>query len=596
MPVDPSRAVVDKSITEVVYFCSEFCLREYRRTAVAAGIWKRDEAKEGRRVAYFSMEIMVEARMPTYAGGLGVLAGDMLRSCADLRVPIVGVTLLHRKGYFVQSVEPDGQQREEPATWEPREFLDLLPGTAEVCIEGRTVHVQAWKREVIGADGYVVPVLFLDTDIDGNTPNDRHLTDCLYGGDDRYRLAQEVLLGVGGLRMLKRQGYSSVRLFHMNEGHAAFVALELLRLERKLGGWGFGAVQRHCVFTTHTPVPAGHDQFDWGLVREVVGEPLPHEVFSMLGGRERLNMTLLALNLSHFLNGVARKHGEVSEQMFPGRDVHHITNGVHSATWTTAPFRELFDEHALGWREDPSMLRKVASIPAQKVWDAHVRAKKALFDEIKRRTGQELSLDRFTVGFARRATAYKRPSLIFSELDRLRRLGKGRLQLVFAGKAHPRDASGKEAIRGIHEAAKALGADVPVVFLPDYDAALAALLVGGVDIWLNTPKPRLEASGTSGMKAAHNGVPSLSTLDGWWVEGCVEGVTGWSVGSPDGGGTSTDKEDSKSLLEKLERVIHVYFEHREDFTRIMQQTIALNASFFNSHRMVQQYVANAYME
>jgi glycogen phosphorylase len=267
------------------------------------------------------------------------------------------------------------------------DFLELLPGTVEVSIEGRLVLVRAWKRELVGPDGHTVPILLLDADVEGNTSGDRSLTDWLYGGDERYRLAQEIILGVGGLRILPEVGYRNIRLIHLNEEHAAFAALELLRIQRNLGGWGFGAVQRRCIFTTHTPVAAGHEQFDWPLVRTVLGEPVPHDVLAMLGGAERLNMTMLALNLSHFVNGVARKHGEVAERMFPGHHIKYITNGVHSTTWTSRGFQELFDKYVPAWRDDPSMLRKAVGIPEQAIWDAHVRAKAALIDVVRKRTG-----------------------------------------------------------------------------------------------------------------------------------------------------------------------------------------------------------------
>ncbi|MBI5548450.1 MAG: alpha-glucan family phosphorylase [Deltaproteobacteria bacterium] len=546
------------------------------------------------------MEIALEDRVPTFSGGLGVLAGDTLRSCADLRVPVVGVTLLSRKGYFGQAIDPDGAQREKPASWKPEDVLAPLPATARIDLEGRAVEVRVWRHEILGADGYVVPVLFLDTDVPGNTEQDRHVTDHLYGGDDAYRLSQEIVLGIGGIRALKALGYSSIQKIHMNERHSSLAALELLRERGSAGEADFRAVRERCIFTTHTPVPAGHDRFDHGMVRRLLGEPVPGDVLAMLSGKDRLNMSLLALNLSRYVNGVARKHREVSEQLFPGQDIRHITNGVHSLTWTCAGFRDLFDRHCPGWREDPFMLRKVLVAPEEELWRAHQGAKAALLDLIAARTGRRFRPDLLTIGFARRATAYKRATLLFRDVERLRQLGRGVLQLVFAGKAHPADGDGKAVIRQIHDYARLLGEDVPTVFLPGYDLELAKALVSGVDVWLNTPLRPLEASGTSGMKAAHNGVPSLSVLDGWWVEGCVEGVTGWPIGPETVPAArepgAVDADDAADLYRRLEHeVMPAFYQSQPRWLAIMKHCIALNASFFNSHRMVQQYVTNAYL-
>ncbi len=599
MPVDPRTGCSAQVDGHVIYFCSNFCRQEFfRRPGGQPSLVH--EAPPNRRIAYFSMEVAVDPRMPTYAGGLGVLAGDTLRSYADLGVPVAGVTLLWRAGYFEQHLDGRGEQTERPESWAPERLLTELPSRVSVEIEGRRVTVRVFRHEIIGAGGYVVPVLLLDTDVAENTPDDRRLTDALYSGDERHRLAQEIVLGIGGVRALRAAGKDRIAMFHLNEGHAALAALELLR-ERHAetdAQWDFDGVRERCVFTTHTPVPAGHDQFDWGLVRRVLGEPVPESIFTMLAGRERMNMTLLAWNLSHYVNGVARKHAEVSEHLFPGHDIRHVTNGVHSVTWTCEPFRDLFDRHVPEWRDDPAMLRKTMCIPPEQIWEAHARAKAALLELVRERTGRAFGPERLTVGFARRATAYKRPDLVFRDLARLRALGRGKVQFVFAGKAHPNDGDGKELIRHVFAAGRELGDDVPVTYLDGYDVELAKKLIAGVDLWLNTPLPPLEASGTSGMKAAHNGVPSLSVLDGWWLEGCIEGVTGWSIGpartrgAPDGG----SEEDAGTLYEKLEKtILPTFYGERPRWISVMQHSIALNASFFNTHRMVQQYVTNAYL-
>ncbi len=555
------------------------------------------------RIAYFSMEIAAEPGIPTYSGGLGVLAGDMLRACADLEVPIVAVSLIHRAGYFRQALDPSGRQLELPSRWDPPAHLKRQEPTVAVPIGDRQVHLCAWRYDFVGQHGHVVPAFLLDSDLEPNLPADRRLTDSLYGGDPEYRLAQEVILGVGGVRMLEALGYRAVRAFHLNEGHAALVPIELLRQQAdRGGGWDPAPVRRRCVFTTHTPVPAGHDQFDWPLVERVLKPLASREVLERFGGTDRLNLTLLALSFSHRVNGVAASHEQLSEHLVPGRDIRHVTNGVHSLSWTSEPFRALYDHHVPHWREDPSALRMVASVPRAEVWDAHQQAKAVLLEQVRRSTGQELRREVLTVGFARRSTDYKRPDLIFHDLARLERSGAGRLQLLFAGKAHPHDEAGKALIQRIVELGARLGSRLPVVFLPNYDLELARALVAGCDVWLNTPLRPLEASGTSGMKAAHNGVPSLSILDGWWVEGCVEGVTGWAIGTeanahPPASRAEADGADAESLYQKLfEVVLPAWLGPREKWIDVMRSTVALNASYFNAHRMVQQYLTSAWLE
>ncbi len=597
MRVDPATALALSREGRVVYFCSDFCRRAFLVGAPEQMVAREPSTRQ--RIAYFSMEIALDPRMPTYAGGLGVLAGDMLRSCADLRVPAVGVTLVSRTGYFRQQLAPDGRQLERPDAWSPEDLLVPTKADVTVEIEGRRVRVQVWTYLIVGCGGYAVPVLLLDTDVPENEPRDRRFTDALYGGDEELRLAQEIVLGVGGVRALEALGYTGIHTLHLNEGHAALAPLELLRRERHDRGaaaWGFDAVRRRCVFTTHTSVPAGHDRFPYPLVERLLGEPIPHDGLAMLAGADALDMTTLALNLSRSVNGVARRHGEVTRRMFPLSDVGAITNGVHSVTWTADSFRRLYDRHVPGWREDPSMLRKATGLPPRDIVAAHAAAKRDLLDVVRARAGRELRADLLTIGFARRSTAYKRPTLIFSDLARLRSVGANRLQLVFAGKAHPRDGGGKDLIAEVIAHGRALGDDLPVVFLPNYDLEMAGKIVAGVDLWLNTPRPPLEASGTSGMKAAHNGVPSLSVLDGWWLEGWVEGVTGWAISGSERGEGRPDAEDAGDLYRKLEEtIVPTFYERRERWTAIMQHAIALNASYFNSHRVVQQYVTNAYL-
>ena len=557
-------------------------------------------------IAYFSMEIGLVTDIPTYSGGLGVLAGDMIRAAADLRVPVVALTLLHRKGYFYQRLDSAGQQIEEPVDWAVDDFLTELPERVSVTIEGRAVALRAWKYEVAGPGDFSVPVFFLDTDLAENSEWDRTLTHYLYGGDQHYRLCQEVVLGIGGVRMLRALGYRAISRYHMNEGHSSLLALELLDEEAARAGRpsatreDIQTVRTKCVFTTHTPVVAGHDQFPMALVNQVLGRHEVVEMKDVFCCGEVLNMTFLALNLSHYVNGVAKKHGEISRLMFAGYNIDAITNGVHALTWAAAPMAQLYDRYISGWHQDNCSLRYALSIPKQEIWQAHLEAKKALLHYVNSETNIGMDSDILTLGFARRATTYKRVDLLFTDIERLKAIaGKGRgLQIIYAGKAHPQDAAGKEEIRKVFHARDQLRDKIRIAYLQNYSMEIGKMMTAGVDVWLNTPLPPMEASGTSGMKAAVNGVPSLSVLDGWWIEGCIEGVTGWSIGPPDGkGGASADhSNDAASLYDKLEQIVMPLFYHnRDDYLDVMRHAIALNGSFFNTHRMLLQYVLKAYL-
>jgi glycogen phosphorylase len=579
-------------------------------------------------IAYFSMEIGLDPSMPTYAGGLGVLAGDTIRSAADLDVPMVAVTLLYRKGYFYQRFNQDDTQAEEPVEWVVDDFVQEMAPRVSVVIEGRNVWIRCFKYEVTGAGKVRIPVYFLDSDLSENSEPDRALTHFLYGGDQQYRLCQEVILGIGGLRMLRALGYGRIERFHMNEGHAALLTLELLEEQASVAGRktvnddDVNKVQEKCIFTTHTPVPTGHDQFPMDLVYKVLG---PQSDFfdrmdlcnlklvkRILGSKrgfrdiedifshERvLNMTYLALNLSSYVNGVAKKHSEVSKLMFAEYCVDAITNGVHAATWASEPFQALFDEYISGWRSDNFSLRYAIGIPKHAIWEAHTQAKKKLLRYVNRETNAGMDMDLFTIGFARRAASYKRADLLFHDVERLKIIasGAGPLQIIYSGKAHPQDQKGKELIKSILSFKEQLKNEIRIAYLENYDMELGKMIVAGVDLWLNTPQPPLEASGTSGMKAALNGVPSLSVLDGWWIEGCIEGVTGWSIG--DGMAQPVEKPDSTgdaaSLYDKLEKmIIPLFYARRDRFIDVMIHAISLNGSFFNTHRMVQEYLLKAY--
>jgi starch phosphorylase len=555
-------------------------------------------------IAYFSMEIGLLSDMPTYSGGLGVLAGDTIRAAADLKVPMVGVSLLHRKGYFYQRLDGAGRQIEEPVDWAVDDFLTELPDRVSVTIEGRVVALRAWKYNVAGPGDFSVPVYFLDADLAENSAWDRTLTHFLYGGDLHYRLCQEVILGIGGVRMLRALGHQEIARYHMNEGHSSLLALELLDEEAVRAGRpspnrdDVQTVREKCVFTTHTPVAAGHDQFPMTLVNQILGRREVEEMKDVFCCGDVLNMTFLALNLSRYVNGVAKKHGEIAKLMFAAYDVDAITNGIHAATWAAEPFAELYDRYIPGWDRDNSSLRSALGIAKQEIWQAHRAAKRALLQLVNREMNVGMDVDVFTIGFARRAAAYKRTDLLFSDTERLKGIADrcGGLQIIYAGKAHPQDEAGKEQIQRVFRARDQLRNKIRIAYLENYSMHIGKMMTAGVDVWLNTPLPPMEASGTSGMKAAVNGVPSLSVLDGWWIEGCIEGVTGWSIGPNERTGAVSDhSRDAASLYDKLEQIIlPLYYVQRDDYLDVMRHAIALNGSFFNTHRMLQQYVLKAY--
>ncbi|MEM2506468.1 MAG: alpha-glucan family phosphorylase, partial [Nitrososphaeria archaeon] len=386
------------------------------------------------------------------------------------------------------------------------------------------------------------------------------------------------------------------RKYHMNEGHSSFLAVELLRKH----GLNVNKVRDMCVFTTHTPVEAGHDKFPYSLVQEVLGEIIPFDILKSLGGYDRLNMTLLALNLSNYINGVAKSHKRVSMEMFPSYEIHAITNGVHSYTWTCESFRRLYDKYLPGWANEPELLARVDIIPDNEVWQAHIEAKRKLIDYVNSVKNTSMDYDTLTIGFARRATEYKRHTLLFSDLEKLKKINRrGKIQLIFSGKAHPKDHPGKTLIKQIFDYKEILKNEIKIVYLENYDMNIAGKLVSGVDVWINTPLPPMEASGTSGMKAAHNGVINFSVLDGWWIEGWIEGVTGWSIGPEPWENVSVEERRARELDDlygKLDYVIvPLFYRRRSEWIRMMKNSIGKIASYFNSHRMMHRYVTEAYL-
>jgi starch phosphorylase len=550
-----------------------------------------------RKIAYFSMEIGLKPEIPTYSGGLGVLAGDMLKSLADMRMPAIAVTLLYRKGYFFQKIDENGIQTEEPYDWNPLDELKLLPESVSLKIGLNEVRIQAWQYDLKGQDGFELPVIFLDSHCEENTPEDQALTDYLYGGDSAYRLEQEIILGVGGVRILEEMGCSNPKMkYHMNEGHSSLLSLELFHKYKKTNPQADTQEAMHkirdkCVFTTHTPVPAGHDLFLHQLVKELLGDYMPDDILSMSSNKEMLDMTYLAMNFSRFINGVAKRHREVAENMYPNYQIRSITNGIHTYSWVSDSFVNLFDKYLPDWETDPLILRNSLLIPKEDINIAHKKEKEKLTNFINESLQAGFTTNAFTIGFARRMTEYKRPVFIFQDIQRLLKMNQeiGQIQIIFSGKSHPNDQAAKELIKKIYEYDFKLEDKVKVVFLENYDMKLAKLLVAGVDLWLNTPLAPNEASGTSGMKAALNGIPQMSVLDGWWNEGCIEGKTGWAIGK-----TQNESEELYSKLEK--EILPLYFDNYDQYLEIMRNCIAINASYFNTHRMAKDYISQAYYD
>lgn len=562
-------------------------------------------------IAYFSMEIGISHDIPTYAGGLGILAGDLLKSFADMNAPMIGISLINSKGYFHQKINENGEQSEQPVDWDPNKFMVLMPNLVNIRVENREIHIRAWQLVIRGQGGHNIPIFFLDTNVDGNGDYDKTITSYLYGGDRQYRLMQEIVLGIGGIKMLDSLGYTNIKKYHMNEGHSALLTVELLKKTYKNRGeteedhYDIQSVKDKCVFTTHTPIAAGHDAFDIQLFQKLLDGYVPKFALDRAIHNGMVNMTLLALNFSTYVNGVAKRHGEVTREMFPGYVINEITNGIHPQTWISPPFRELYNKYMPEWIKDPFTLRYALSIPKEDMLEAHMQAKKQLFEYILEKTGVTLDPLRFTIGYARRFTEYKRPDLILQDLNRLKQVSEkvGDIQIIFSGKAHVHDYKGKELIKKVIDIAKQINQEncrIKIVFVLGYDMHVASKMVAGCDIWLNTPQRPLEASGTSGMKAALNGVPQASTLDGWWIEGCVENITGWSLGlHPEDPGFKEDLDmidEAKDLYNKLETlIIPTFYGNKDKWADIMRHCVAINASFFNSYRMAQQYMANAYM-
>jgi starch phosphorylase len=531
------------------------------------------------------MEYGLDPTFPIYAGGLGILAGDHMKSAGDLRVPVTGIGLLWDEGYTRQVVGVGGALEDQyPKT--PRDAIRRVDARVEVTVRGKKIPLRAWKVE-----RFVTSNLYL---LEPEREEDRWITQRLYGGGAEDRLAQEIVLGVGGVRLLQALG-EKTEVFHFNEGHAVFAGLELLRQQRYGGTTMTERLDRlrpHVVFTTHTPVPAGNEVHDLELMRKMDADlGFTDPELEVIGG-DPFSMTVAGLRLARIANGVAELHGETARAMWKDVDgaapIIAVTNGVHQPTWQDARIRAALVPDKLRPQQDTAL------------WDAHQAMKRELLAEVARRTGVHLAEDKLLIGFARRAAAYKRADLILGDDAALARLFAAGVQIVYSGKAHPRDLAGKALVVKLLDAAKHHARNV--VFVENYDMRIGALMTRGADIWLNNPRRPLEASGTSGMKAAMNGVPNVSVLDGWWPEGCVHGVTGWKIGDPDpnddafdeADGMRVDRRDRELLHRVLEQEVLPAYGVRGRWLEIMRASIAMSQWRFSSDRQVEDYVRKVY--
>ncbi|KKN27852.1 hypothetical protein LCGC14_0860210 [marine sediment metagenome] len=556
-----------------------------------------EEMKRNTSVAYISMEIAIDSNIPTYSGGLGVLSGDTVRSAADLEIPMVAICLCYSSGYFYQFYNEFGEQKEKEIAWNFYYEFDKVEAPIVMKIEDKDVLVSSWLYRIIGQSGHVLPVYLLTTDVKDNEDWMKKMTGSLYDSTSHWnRIVQEMILGIGGVKLLESLGYHNIDTYHLNEGHGSFSTLELYK---KLGN--IEKVKEKVVFTTHTPVPAGHDRFKQDLVKKVFENRMPPEISRLADDNGELNMTYLGMALSRYINAVAKKHGEISKKMFPQYEIDYITNGVHLPFWVSKPFRKIFGRKWPNWRANPNVLENALELDDLDVFDAHIRNKFNLINYQKGHSWNLLDEELITIGFARRFATYKRATLIFHDIDRLGKICKNSIQFIFAGKAHPKDQMGKDFIKKIFEAGEYLydNYGVKVVIMENYNMDLAHMLVSGVDLWLNTPNRYREASGTSGMKAALNGVPNFSILDGWWLEGYKRNkLAGWAIGpddsNPDDPGVSNNWDiDSNAIYETLENeIIPNYLEHDEWIFR-QKNAISL-AAFFNTHRMIEEYAEKAY--
>ena len=539
-------------------------------------------------IAYFSAEVGISSSLPTYSGGLGVLAGDHIKASGDMGLGMCAITLLYKEGYFKQRVDEEGVQTETYPKFDPHPLLKKLDIKFTLRLRERDVWIQVYQFDYIGQNGHIIPIYFLDTDCEDNFDDDKIITLRLYSGDKDHRILQEAILGFGGMNLLNELKQHEIKTYHMNEGHCSFLVLDLL--DKNKGD--IEKVRSLCHFTTHTPVPAGHDHFAYPRVKKLLRGLLPENLeLPSLVQNGRFHMTELGLYFSRTANGVSKLHGVVAQNQFEWKNIGHITNGVHHSYWMGSPLKRLFDKRLPEWRTNPEVLSNVDKILDEELYNAHLDQKKYLLGYANSQVSKALALDTLTIGFARRAATYKRAQLIFYDMDRLMDIGRGKIQIIFSGKAHPKDDGGKNLIAEIVKSSKYFKGNIKIIYLENYNMWLGRMITSGVDVWLNTPLRPNEASGTSGMKATLNGIPNFSILDGWWAEGCNNNVNGWAIGDPK---ITNDKADAADLYNILEnKVIPKFYDDKQGWVQMMKASIKTGIDF-TAHRMVEEYDRNYY--
>ncbi len=540
------------------------------------------EAKKP-KIAYFSMEFALSSAIPNYAGGLGVLAMDIVRSAADMEVDMIGMSLIYH-----QNDDPD-------SAFDFTQYFEKVDQSIHLEIEGRQVEVTAWKYEVKGQTGHIVPIYFLSAFLPNNEAWDRDLTKHLYDSNQYTRLCQEAILGAGGLKMLRALGHDDIDVFHMNEGHASFLTLERLKEEKG----DRQAVIDSCVFTTHTPIPAGHDRFPHELVKKTLGDLIPDNI-TKLASESEFHTTILALRMSRLVNGVSKKHAEVCKKMFPDYNFLGITNGVHLPSWASDETKAFLGKVAPEWQNAPACIESVLDVSIEEVAALRKVNKKALVDYINSHPDYLLSAtkleaedyfdeDTLTITFSRRFVPYKRPLLLFNKVDRLREIGFKKIQLIFNGLCHPGDEFCSNIMQELTHLQGRLRGQIRLAVVPERNLDNSKIFAAGSDVWLNNPEPPMEACGTSGMKAALNGGVNFSTLDGWWIEAAqMHPNSGWACGCDAPG---HDAFDCDEIYSALSMICETYYNDQAKWLEMARESMSL-AAHFNTHRNVKDYLDN----
>lgn len=543
------------------------------------------------KVAFVSMEFGLESDMKTYCGGLGILSGDIFKSTTDLGYDMTGFSLLCKEGYFKQLIV-DGVQIEEPDLWDYNKSLERLDDNYTLELKDRIINYQLLKYNYTSPiSNFTNSIYFIDTDLETNSQEIRNISKSIYPPDKNTWYLQQFTLGLATPEISKALNLN-IDIYHLNESHASSLALALLKIKGD-----FDKVQQSLVFTTHTPLEGANQKMSLELLSSYLSADLIELIPSELIIDNVVNYTSLAIHFAKVSNAVAKRHKQVTIQMYPTHDIKYITNGVHIPTWACQGLSKLYDQYLGNWRIDNNALRMVGVIPDQLLWDNHMGNKANLAEYLNSHGYEDFDKHAFTIGFARRTTGYKRADFVLTQVDRLRAIAKkyGKLQIVFSGKAYPTDAEGKSLVHKLIEATKLSDDNLKIAFIPDYDMDVAKTIILGVDLWLNNPLPPLEASGTSGMKASLNGIPNFSILDGWWVEGHLEDQTGWSIGQDLCQGDTCKLIEIEDLYSKLENQIYEAWIDRKAWARIIKSCIALNGTYFNTNRVVQEYFLISYL-